>query len=159
MNQEFQHLHMPVELAIEFIAVFSRMEHALKSTKYAIGNESRVDPAWDRFSNDINAEFQNIKEEQLTQAVSFLLTEPPKKQVIVGTRVGFVDQVIDPNQKTTQQLIRMVRTVRNNLFHGGKYLPNGEVEEGRNQRLVEASLLVLKACVRLNEEVKSSYER
>jgi len=159
MNRVFQHLHMPAELATMFIAVFSRMEYALKSTKYAIGDESRVDPAWDRFANDIDTEFNNIENEQLSQAVTFLLTDPPRKQVLNGARIQFVNQVIDPNQRSTQQLIRMVRTVRNNLFHGGKYLPDGEVEEGRNQRLVEASLAVLLACVSLDDEVSSSYDR
>jgi hypothetical protein len=58
MDRVFQHLHMPVALAIEFIAVFSRMEHALKSTGYALGNEGKVVPAWDKFANEINEQFE-----------------------------------------------------------------------------------------------------
>ena len=103
--------------------------------------------------------FQNIDDQELSRAVKFLLTEPPRKQVLNGTRVCFVDQTIDPNQRITQQLVRIVRTVRNNLYHGGKYLPDGEIEEGRNKRLVEASLSVLLACVSLDEDVSNSYER
>lgn len=35
MSDPFRHLHMPAELACEFLAVFSRMEYALKATEYA----------------------------------------------------------------------------------------------------------------------------
>ena len=158
MNQVFHHLHMPSELAIEFMAVFSRFEYALKSTKYAIGTESRADAAWDIFANDINDEFQDIQIEQLTQATNFLMTVPPRRQVLDGNKTRFRDQNVDPNQKPTQQLLRFVRTVRNNLFHGGKYLPLGEIETGRNQKLVESALIVLQFCVEIDQEVYSSYQ-
>jgi hypothetical protein len=159
MNQVFKHLHLPPDLAIEFMAVFSRFEHALKSTNYAIGSENRVDAAWDRFANDIDARFNDIQDDHLTQCVDFLMTEPPRKQVLDGNRTRFQDQTVDPNQKTTQQLLRFVRTVRNNLFHGGKYLPNGEVEVGRNQKLVESALYVLQICVGIDQQVLSSFEQ
>lgn len=159
LNHVFRHLHVPTELAIEFIAVFSRMEHALKSTLYATGNIQRVEPNWDRFANDIDAEFKAIDNPSLTEAVKFILSEPPRKQILGDDGVQFVDQTIDCNQRTTQQALLMVRTVRNNLFHGGKYLPDGEIDEGRNKRLVEASLLILNACCKLHQEVRNSYER
>ena len=34
MNDAFRHLHMPAEFAGEFLAVFSRIEYALKATEY-----------------------------------------------------------------------------------------------------------------------------
>ena len=34
MNDAFRHLHMPVEFAGEFLAVFSRMNYAFKATEY-----------------------------------------------------------------------------------------------------------------------------
>jgi hypothetical protein len=43
------------------------------------------------------------------------------------------------------------------LFHGGKHLPNGEQEAGRNQALVSHALTVLNHCVELNDEVKQRY--
>ena len=159
MDRVFQHLHMPVALAIEFIAVFSRMEHALKSTGYALGNEGKVVPAWDRFANEINEQFEQINDEEIIRAKELLLNAPPRKQVLRNGQVVFQDQEVDHNQRPTQQAIRFVRTVRNNLFHGGKYLPKGEVELGRNEALVRASLKVLKACVVLNDHVRRSYEK
>jgi hypothetical protein len=149
---------MPADLAIEFMATFSRMEHALKSSGYALGNESKVDPAWDRFANEIDQQFNQLEDEELIEAKALLLTSPPRKQVLQNERVVFQDQTVDQQQRTTQQILRFVRTVRNNLFHGGKFLPTGEIEEGRNAALVEASLKVIRACIELNERVKQSYE-
>lgn len=149
---------MPADLAIEFIATFSRMEHALKSTGYALGNQGKVEAAWDIFANEIDLRFSQLEDEELIAAKTLLLTRPPRKQVFQNKQVVFQEQAVDLHQTPTQQLLRFVRSVRNNLFHGGKYLPTGEVEAGRNEALVSASLKVIKSCIELNEAVKQSYE-
>ncbi len=154
----FRHLHMPEQLAIEFICTFSRLEYALKSTEFALGNENRVEAWWDMFANTIHEQFIALDEPDLLAATNYILTSPPRKQVLENESLKFVPQQIDTNQKSTQQLILMVRTVRNNLFHGGKYCPNGEMEEGRNECLVKSSLIVLKACTSLHEQVSISFE-
>lgn len=53
----------------------------------------------------------------------------------------------------------MVRTVRNNLFHGGKHLPGGESEPVRNERLVRSSLVLLRECAQLVDDVREAYDR
>lgn len=159
MIHEFRHLHMPPELACQFMAAFSRMEYALKSTNYANGNENKVDPAWDRFANEIDYAFRKIEDQEIVSARTYLLKSPPRKQALDGKKLVFVTQAIDNNQSQTQQLLLMVRIVRNNLFHGGKYLPEGELEAGRNHLLVRHSLNILRACSKLIPVVRSSYER
>lgn len=160
MNEQlFRHLNFPSELAIEFMAVFSRFEYALKSTEFADGGQTRVDPAWDRFANKVHHQFEQIDDEPLKVAVKFLLEEPPRKQVLINDELRFIEQIIDAQQCTTQQILKMVRTVRNNLFHGGKYCIGEEMEPGRNQQLVESSLKVLEHCYKLDEKVLVSYER
>lgn len=158
-DQLFRHLNVPNEIAIEFLSVFSRMEYALKSTEFADGGPGRVEPAWDRFANHIHDRFTQIKDETLHQSVNFLLDQPPRKQVLLEGRLRFIEQEIDKGQRSTQQLLKMIRTVRNNFLHGGKYAPDGEVEPGRNEQLVRASLEVLKQCRFLHEKVSASYER
>ncbi len=159
MNDAFRHLHMPAELACEFLAVFSRMEYALKATDYASENEGKVTASWDRFANEIDEVFRQIADEKFAAAVDYLLTHPPRKQVRKDDVLTFEDQVIDENQRRAQQALLMVRTVRNNLFHGGKHLPDGEMELGRNHDLVQHSLTVLEHCVRLNAVVRQCYEQ
>lgn len=149
---------MPSELIIEFMATFSRLEYALKSTKFPSGNSHRVDANWDAFANQIDTQFTNLQDNELINACSLLLTSPPRKQVLRNGQLTFKVQTVDQNQKVTQQILKFVRTVRNNLFHGGKYLPIGESEVGRNEALVRASLKILKACINLDIDVKRSYE-
>lgn len=158
MQDIFRHLYISQELACEFLAVFSRLEYALKSTNYAVGGEKKVNPAWDAFANDINQEFSALEDQDVVEARDYLLGHPPRKQVLKDQKVVFVDQVIDPNQAKTQQVLLMVRTVRNNLFHGGKYSPDGEREAGRNNVLVRHALVVVLACSKLNVAVRSSFE-
>jgi len=157
MHDIFRHLHIPPELACEFLAVFSRMEYALKSTTYAVGNERKVHPAWDNFANDIDNEFLAIARQDVVEARDYLLEHPPRKQVLLGDKIAFVDQVIDLRQARTQQVLLMVRAVRNNLFHGGKYAPEGEREAGRNYFLVRNSLCILLECSALDASVRNSF--
>jgi hypothetical protein len=157
MDDAFRHLHMPGTLACEFLAVFSRTEYALKVSGYAIGT-NKVEAWWDRFANDNEAAFNAIKEQIFCDAVNYLLTSPPRKQVLNGNVLTFANQVIDKKQGNAQQVFLMIRTVRNNLFHGGKFLPYGEHETGRNEKLVASALTVLKRCLSLNATVQQSYE-
>lgn len=160
MDNAFRHLHMPSKLACEFLAVFARMEYALKATGFAIGNGGSVSANWDRFANKADEDFHAEASEELRNAVTYLWGSPPRKQVLTdGCRVKFCDFVIDPGQRKLQQLLFMVRTVRNNLFHGGKYLPGGEMEPGRDKELVRSSLVVLRECAQLVADVRESYER
>ena len=158
MEDIFRHLHMPPELAVQFQAVFSRMEYALKVGGFAVGNEAKVDANWDKFANTVNDVFMAITDPAVVQAREFLLQQPPRKQVLKEDKVDFKDQVIDKDQRPAQQVLLMVRTIRNNLFHGGKYLPNGEQEPGRNKDLVAHALCVLLACSTLYDDVRFSFD-
>ena len=160
-DDPFRHLHMPRELACEFLAVFSRMEYALKATPaYVGGDENRVDALWDRFANEINGAFEAISREdkEFWEAVDYLLSRPPRKQVLRDAVLTFKDKVIDQNQRKAQQTLLMVRTVRNNLFHGGKHYPDGEREQGRNELLVRHSLEILKRSSSLSPDVRQRYD-
>jgi hypothetical protein len=158
-NEPFRHLNAPTCLAVEFIAVFSRFEYALKSTDFAMGGPTIANPAWDKFSNSIHDQFVQIEDESLEISIAYMMFYPPRKQVLLNNKLDFKVQEIDTNQRSTQQLLGLVRTVRNNLFHGGKYSSDGEIDEGRNEKLLTHSLKILKYCLPLHKEVLASYER
>ena len=159
MDRLFRHLHVDVDLAIKFIATFSRFECALKSTVYDKGDAHHVKPAWSRFAIDINTQFLELNNEELNEAKRYLYENPPKVQVKNETGLIFIPMTINANLLPTQQFIEIVSMVRNNLFHGGKYAPDGETDSGRNKKLVQASLIILEYCYKLNPEVKLSFER
>ena len=91
----------------------------------------------------------------LSCRVSYLLKEPPKKQILQDKELIFQEQKIDEKQKKTQQLLHMVRTVRNNLFHGGKYHSN---DDNRDELLIRHSLEILLVCKELDKKVKEKYD-
>ncbi len=134
------------------------MEYALKASDFASENEGRVAAQWDRFAIEVDAAFSEIDDEEFAEAVGYLLQNPPRKQVRRDGALTFEGQVTDTKRKTAQQALLMVRTVRNNLFHGSKQSPGGETEEGRNHALVRYSLVVLRHCTQLNTGVRRRYE-
>ena len=85
--------------------------------------------------------------------------KPPKKQVLKNGKLVFIDRTIDDKQKRTQQILLMVRSVRNNLFHGGKYHEHEDYQTERNELLIKHSIKILSECVKINEDVHNYYRK
>lgn len=152
----FSNLKINHELVCSFIAEFSRIEFALKaSITYAEGNEKSVSANWDKFANSIHENFMKIEDEKLKTARSYLFGNQPKKQVLDSGELKFIETKIKP--ETTKELLVLVRRVRNNLFHGGKYHPNDD--ESRDKLLLQYSLVILKQCVKLDDDVYTFYHK
>ncbi len=150
-----------VKLICEIFVTFSRMEFALKETGYASGGGNRVSVNWCKFAEE-NSEFFNSRlgsDEKFKSAVEYLRSKPPKKQVLEEGTLGFIEQDGNNNQTEAQKTIRMVRRVRNNLFHGGKYLIGGEKDRERDRKLVRHSLIILKHCATLDRDVNDVMSR
>ena len=71
----------------------------------------------------------------------FLESEPPRRQAVSGHDIDWKDTSIGNGEQHENYVLRLVRIVRNNLFHGGKYpIPVGPMEDvGRNRELLNAS--------------------
>ena len=87
------------------------------------------------------------------------MANPPGKQVIEDGELRFRPTDVDPDQTRAQQVLGLVRHVRNNLFHGGKFVSAEQDNNHRTHKLVAASLTVLKCCLTLAPEVHNRYER
>ncbi len=120
---------------------------------FADGGATEVSAAWDRFANHIDVALQETKAPDVRDALDFLLASPAQKQVIGG----FGPLALDPNQTRTQRTFLIIRTVRNNIVHGGKIEPEGESEKGRNEKLVASSLVVLLHAVELHRDVRKKF--
>jgi hypothetical protein len=90
-------------------------------------------------------------------AVNYLLTNPPKKQVWKNNMLEFSDTSPDRNLSQAEQVLVLVRQVRNNLFHGGKFLPLPAGDNDRDQLLIRYSLTVLRECIPLHRPVDEAY--
>jgi hypothetical protein len=56
-------------------------------------------------------------------------------------------------------ILRLVRTVRNNLFHGGKYpYPDEPINQpARDRKVLSASLTVMEECLRLSPLLEAKF--
>ena len=140
-------LNVPRELTLEFLATFARFEFALKKAGYAHGDDSKVSPDWDSFANDV-AKLDAATLAPALNACQYLQQHPPKKQVLTNGSLGWVAR-----QGTTGSAIgdvlRSVRTVRDNVFHGGKF-PDGMVTDPlRDEQLIRDCVAVLKGLLEL----------
>ncbi|OXI90787.1 hypothetical protein CFB40_10680 [Burkholderia sp. AU31652] len=152
-----QLLPITPDLVTGFMGVFSRYEYALKNSGFAIGGENRVDPDWDAFARSIADEFDNLDEPGFREAATYLVTSPPRKQVLVGQRLHWKESPPDGALRASAQALLMVRRVRNNLCHGGKFWIPDDERRDRNEKLVKASLAVLLACLPLNAGVYGTF--
>jgi len=158
MNRLFPRMPIPENLALEFLGSFARCEYALKGSGFAKGNANLVEPDWDAFAKKVDWHFRRIKDEAFREAVQFLLTEPPRKQVLRDGRLQWKKSPPNLNLSKAQQVLLMVRRIRNNLFHGAKIWSPEYSNRERDLKLIRAGLAVLKQCVQLNHRVHIAYE-
>jgi hypothetical protein len=151
------------ELVLRFFATFSRFEYALKRAGFVrsdVYNNALAD--WQRFARKKgNTLLDDITDRKFVEARSFLLQEPPQKQVVTATdkRLRWQANPKRSEEGDAEYLLRLVRDVRNNLFHGGKY-PDRPVSERRlrNSMLLEACVTILEKCLSLDDDVKHFFE-
>jgi hypothetical protein len=143
------------DLLLEFFLAFSRFEYALKTTglfkKHAPkpGRRAKAEPDWDSFAVSLRQSFNAHGSEQLQRACDYLLTSPPNQQVIIEDGVGWETPMRAAEESDVEFLLRMVRSVRNNLFHGDKYKIGVHEDRQRTETLLRSSLEVLSACLML----------
>lgn len=147
------------DLVLQFFGVFSRFEYSLKRSGFLKPGD-KAEANWDMYANSLRGLFGAVQDQQFRGAVAFLLKEPPKTQIVSGTDLGWRETAIGDGEHHERYLLRLVGTVRNNLFHGGKYpIPVGPMDDvARNTRLLEASLAVLRQCLELSETVRATFE-
>lgn len=139
-------LNIPRELTLEFLATFARFEYALKRSGYLAGNDQRVQADWNRYGNDLVALGDDALQ-SVFEVAEYLEANPPLKQVKRDGDLGWA--LRDPEKAKIRGILLNLRTVRNNLFHGGKfpYLP---VEESsRDEQLIRCCLAILNELVAL----------
>lgn len=148
------------DLLLEFFLTFSRMEYALKASgffKPGRGNPPNAGPDWDRFAVSLRDKFQSEDNPQLREACEYLNDSPPWKQVIVNNELTWDSPSAWPaNESDIEYLLKMVGSVRNNLFHGGKH---NRLHEGpeRTKKLLNSSLVILKRCLALSPKVQKYF--
>ncbi|HEP8042913.1 hypothetical protein ACOWPK_19730 [Pseudomonas aeruginosa] len=159
MNAEspVKNLKIPKELVFEFLAVFSRFEFSLKESGYfRKGRNDIAEADWAAFTESMNLHFEQVNSKDLSSAIEYLIQEPPQQQIVEGDSLKWRSITFKLEQTLAAKVLLAVRMTRNNLFHGGKYFPQSA--DGRDEKLIVASLAVLDFCIAKHEDVKFDYE-
>jgi hypothetical protein len=134
------------DLVLEFFVLFSRLEFALKEAKF-FDNSGNAD--WTRFSIASAYLLKSVHESEVSEAISYLLTTPPKKQKVISDELIWTDTL--PDHKNELDLILLyVRRIRNSLFHGGKFIGGSNEwypgDNNRNWELIKHATTILTWC-------------
>lgn len=128
--------------AFEFFYWFSRFEFALKENRFLKNPNpgSRAEPGWDQFIEAYEAAYD------LSAAGSQLVDEAPQRQIVGLHGLEFVPVGFDDQPSDLARVVRLLKTVRNNLFHGGKHGAKGWDDP-------ERTLLLMGLCTRILDEL------
>jgi len=136
---------------LDFFWMFSAFECAMKREGFLRrGHKDAAEPDWEKFGKSIQGRFREVRVNGFPEAVRALMKVSPHRQVICEGRLRWEDLEPKPDESHEEFVLRLVKTARNNLFHGGKY-PDGEIAEvARNKEILRAALRVLKGCCELH---------
>ena len=144
------------QLIYKFFWQFSRFEYALKIVGFRNENGD-ARPDWDAFTKSIKDDFIKDSNEELAKSVDYILDHPPKKQVVIDGELKWSTDLPN-NMAELNLLLVLVRRVRNNLFHGGKYKDRYLAEPERSEQLISACISILKHCLSLSHEVSEAFK-
>lgn len=142
------------ERVFRFFAVFSRAECALKRYFPKKGKYGEATAGWNDFADAVAAQLSQIGSSAYHDARDYLVTNPPQRQNIVGGRPVWRPNARRDDETDARYLLRVIRDVRNNLFHGGKYEHGAADELARDRSLLDAATIVLAACIKLDARVE-----
>lgn len=141
-------------LAFEFFYRFSRFEFALKENgKVKAGWRGVAEPDWRTFVKEHEGTYQ------LSERGKELLRSPPEVQKAKGGNSWeWAPLAFDLGASELSRLVLAVKTVRNNLFHGGKHTAAGWDSHARVVFLLERGIELLDAFAEL-AGYQADYER
>ncbi|MFQ6036692.1 MAG: hypothetical protein ACE5NM_12715 [Sedimentisphaerales bacterium] len=158
MNFEhiYSQLNVDKETITKFFFFFSRFEYALKRAGY-LQNGQKAKPDWDKFTKDNESNFDPKKTKTLRDACEYLLKKPPKEQVVQKGKLDFNVPTEFKNMSRFGKAVLAVKTVRNNLFHGGKYSNGPLSDPARDSELIKNCVILLEEMLELAPKVAKEF--
>ena len=141
-------------LACDFFYFFSRVEFALKENgRIKTGPRDAAQADWNSFVREFEKAYEPC------EAAQAILGEPPDVQRVKnGAAWEWRPLVFAEEQSDLSKAVLAVKTVRNNLFHGGKHSAAGWDDPERVRFLLQKGNQVLDSFARL-AGFEADYER
>lgn len=150
INSLFKSLQHESELPYKFFFAIARVEYALKASGYRFERRGALWPDWDDFANNCS-DLDGVQDDNLHAALDYLYKYPPKKQIIRNDRLDFEETLA--NGRNNKETCKLVRAVRNNLFHGVKF----PYDLARDNDLITSALMVLEALLNLSPDLQTYF--
>jgi len=161
LNSVYEQVDFDRELVFKFFTVFSLFEYALKKAGFCTaGRSGEAQPDWKGFADSISAQFENQIRPQATPelvaAIDYMVNRPVMRQALYQGSVIFTNRNRPKDRKgddiisDTEWISILIRGVRNNLFHGGKF----RYDRPRDTDLIKSSLIILEAWAHINRDVE-----
>ncbi|MBN3849292.1 hypothetical protein G3N58_21050 [Paraburkholderia sp. Ac-20342] len=132
--------------AFQFFFWFARFEAALKESGF-LKNETEgaaAEPSWQHFVDSHAGRYA------LTESGKKLIGLSPERQVVGnGKELSWRPVGINDCRTDLCKVVRMLKTVRNNVFHGGKSGGAGWDQPSRTEELLDAATSELHALAKL----------
>lgn len=131
------------KLACEYFLFFSKLEYALKESKYKkkrSNNDNAAEVDWEKFKAKAESCVTKESLKRLTTEAVYFIDEPPKKQIVDAP---YWDEI---SVSSVSQIIAACKRARNNLFHGGKSADSGS-DEDRNKKLLQGAIDILRHII------------
>jgi hypothetical protein len=151
LDAAYNRVNFDRDLVFKFFAIFSLFECALKRAGFCTtGSNGEAQPTWTNFANSIHTQFSSLSDPDLTVATNYMLNFPVMQQIPHNNSLTFTPMNRRPNMNDTVWLSILVRGVRNNLFHGGKW----EFDPTRDSQLLNHLLTILEVWAHLNSDIE-----
>ncbi|MFZ3081363.1 hypothetical protein [Rhodoferax ferrireducens] len=127
-------------LAFNFFYWFSRFEYALKENEFLkchVGG-SRAEPGWDEFVTKFETNYTPSE-----QAYALLKASPEAQVVAENNQLAWKAVDLSNCKSELEKVVRLLKTIRNNLFHGGKHGGAGWDDPKKTSCLLSSGMLVL----------------
>jgi hypothetical protein len=132
--------------AFEFFFWFSRFEAALKESGHLKNDAegSKAEPSWESFVKAYAGTYIP------TESGKELIALAPERQIVgAGKKLSWRPVGTEDCQTDLCKVVRMLTTVRNNLFHGGKSGGAGWDQPRRTEALLDAANAEIHALAQL----------
>jgi hypothetical protein len=148
--------HLPAAeqaLVSGFFGAFATAEHDLKVNGF-IRRGSEDAGRLGQFATAIRQRFRVDRPRAFAKAWRILTADPPRKQVVQRGQLGWKITERPKGASDAEWGLLLVRRVRNNLFHGAKFMLGGSNQRVRDRDLVKAAHAVLEMAMALSPPLR-----
>jgi len=146
-----------IDLIFHFFSAFARFEFALMCAGKLQLNEREARADWKGFALENNTAFLATFPE-IREACNYFEWRPPQILICKDGRLRWIDEPYSLAQCPLHRLLLAIGRVRNNLFHGGRFITHITADPTRDPIPLVHALAILEACAHFDPEVKRRLE-